>query len=122
MAKMCSKFKKLTVGVNPRNKNSYTKSLFYLIIFHYHIAIAAMEIVSKLINKLIILLLILIIELILLIRKLKSHNTHPITTPQFLKFIEDKHPTICYTKRMKLDCLECSVCLCEFMEGDKMKL
>ncbi|CAL0327938.1 unnamed protein product [Lupinus luteus] len=80
-----------------------------------------MEIISKLINKLIIILFILIIELMLFIHKLKSHNTHPITTPQFLKFIEEKHPTICYTKRMKLYCLECSVCLCELKEGDKVR-
>ncbi|KAK7281044.1 hypothetical protein RIF29_08692 [Crotalaria pallida] len=83
-----------------------------------------MATLSKLFSTLIILLVILMLQLMIRIRKLKSNtnpNPNPINTPRFLKFIEDKHPTICYTKRLKLDRLECSVCLSEFKEGEKVR-
>ncbi|KAJ1394141.1 Zinc finger, RING-type [Sesbania bispinosa] len=72
--------------------------------------------------KMIILLAVLLIELIILFRKLTS-DTRPITTQQYLKFIEQKNPTICYTKKvLKLEeQVECTVCLSEFEEGDKVR-
>ncbi|XP_027337835.1 E3 ubiquitin-protein ligase RHA2B-like [Abrus precatorius] len=78
---------------------------------------------SKLFNKLcgkaILLLAYLLIELFILIQKLRSR---PITTRQYLKFIEKKNPTICYTKRLKGEnVVECSVCLSEFKEGEKVR-
>jgi E3 ubiquitin-protein ligase RHA2 len=75
----------------------------------------------KLCQKFAILLIFLLVELIILIWRL-TKDTRPITTRQYIKFIEEKNPTIRYTKKMKSHSHgECSVCLCEFEEGDKIR-
>ncbi|KAL1290096.1 hypothetical protein AAHE18_20G105300 [Arachis hypogaea] len=52
----------------------------------------------------------------------------PITTKKYLRFIEEKNPTICYSKKssklLKLKPprhVECTLCLSEFMEGEKLR-
>ncbi|XP_061337432.1 probable E3 ubiquitin-protein ligase XERICO [Gastrolobium bilobum] len=75
----------------------------------------------QLCGKIILLLACLLIELIVLIRKLTTEDTSPITTEQYLKFIEEKNPTICYTKGLRTEHVECRVCLSEFEEGDKVR-
>ncbi|KAG5146884.1 hypothetical protein JHK84_032427 [Glycine max] len=87
-----------------------------------------MKPLSKLLNKfcgkMIMLLASLLIELIILIQKLRE--SRPISTRQYLKLIEKKNPTICYTKRLNLKAehaataTECRVCLSEFEEGEKV--
>lgn len=72
----------------------------------------------KLCGKLLVLLASLLIELIILIQKQRSR---PINTRQYLKLIEKKNPTICYTKRLKAEETECRVCLSEFEEGEKVR-
>ncbi|KAG4975297.1 E3 ubiquitin-protein ligase RHA2A [Glycine soja] len=88
-----------------------------------------MKPLSKLLNKfcgkMIMLLASLLIELIILIQKLRE--SRPISTRQYLKLIEKKNPTICYTKRLNLKpehaatATECRVCLSEFEEGEKVR-
>lgn len=73
---------------------------------------------QELSGKIIILLALLVIELITLIWKLTS-DTRPITTVEYLRFIEEKNPTICYTKEQAH--VECRVCLSEFEEGEKVR-
>ncbi|TKY47624.1 E3 ubiquitin-protein ligase RHA2A [Spatholobus suberectus] len=73
---------------------------------------------NKLCGKMIVVLASLLIELIILIQKLRSR---PISTRQYLKLIEKKNPTICYTKRLKAVPAECRVCLSEFEEGEKVR-
>lgn len=83
------------------------------------------DLLYQLYTKLIVLLTYLLIELILLIWYLKS-DTRKITTTQYLNFIEEKNPTILFTrKRMKKpsesEHVDCRVCLSEFEEGDKVR-
>ncbi|KAK7311157.1 hypothetical protein RJT34_09107 [Clitoria ternatea] len=73
---------------------------------------------NKLCRKMILIFASLLIELIILIQKQRSR---PITTRQYLKFIEEKNPTIRYSKRLKAGEVECSVCLSEFEEGEKVR-
>ncbi|KAL9332677.1 hypothetical protein ACSQ67_002287 [Phaseolus vulgaris] len=79
----------------------------------------------KFCGEIVILLASLVIELIILIQKLKSSSSSPISTHQYLKFIEKNNPTICYTKRLlkaEQGCdAECRVCLCELEEGEKVR-
>ncbi|XP_004502459.1 uncharacterized protein [Cicer arietinum] len=74
---------------------------------------------QKLCNKIAILLVFVLVELIILIWRLTS-DTRPITTRQYIKFIEEKNPTIRYNKKLKSH-VECSVCLSEFEEGEKVR-
>jgi len=77
----------------------------------------------KFCSKIIILLASLVIELIILIQKLKS-SSNPISTHQYLKLIEKKNPTICYSRSLSKDedgGAECRVCLCELEEGEKVR-
>ncbi|RDY07009.1 E3 ubiquitin-protein ligase RHA2A, partial [Mucuna pruriens] len=54
--------------------------------------------------------------------KKKRRSLRPISTQQYLKFIEKKNPTICYSKRrLKAKNAECRVCLSEFEEGEKVR-
>ncbi|CAL5203853.1 unnamed protein product [Lathyrus oleraceus] len=81
---------------------------------------------NKLCNKIAILLLYILVEFIILIWKLTSPETQPITTRRYLKFIEEKNPTIRYTKKwnkkpLLLLNMDCSVCLCDFEEGEKVR-
>lgn len=83
------------------------------------------KLLNKLCGKMIMLLASLLIELIILIQKLRE--SRPISTRQYLKLIEKKNPTICYTKRLNLKAehaataTECRVCLSEFEEGEKVR-
>ncbi|KAJ7956879.1 RING/U-box superfamily protein [Quillaja saponaria] len=53
---------------------------------------------------------------------LTESDKRPITTTQYLKLIEDKYPTIYYTKKWKPEQhLDCSVCLSEFKDGEKIR-
>lgn len=82
---------------------------------------ALSELFYQLYAKTMVLLAYMLIELILVVQYMKS-DTRPITTTQYLKFIEEKNPTICYTKGLKPDhVVECRVCLSEFEEGDKLR-
>ncbi|XP_061344019.1 RING-H2 finger protein ATL57-like [Gastrolobium bilobum] len=81
---------------------------------------ALSDLLDQLFTKTIVLFTYMLIELILFIRYLKS-DTHPITTTQYLNFIEEKNPTICYTRRLKPEQIECRVCLSEFEEGEKVR-
>ncbi|KAL1336677.1 hypothetical protein HN51_031056 [Arachis hypogaea] len=80
---------------------------------------------SKLFNRLcgriIILLAYLLLQLIILIKKLESSFTGPIAKLQYLRFIEEKNPTIPYTNEMKPRHVQCTVCLSEFKEEEKVR-
>ncbi|MED6158262.1 hypothetical protein PIB30_031101 [Stylosanthes scabra] len=80
---------------------------------------------SKLFNhvcgRIIILLAYLLLELIILIKKLESSFTAPIAKIKYLRTIEEKNPTIPYTKGMKLRHVQCTVCLSEFNQGEKVR-
>ncbi|CAL5214468.1 unnamed protein product [Lathyrus oleraceus] len=60
-----------------------------------------------------------LIELILIICYLKS-TKNPITTTQYLNFIEEKNPTRKLKKPTK-EHIDCRVCLSEFKEGDTVR-
>ncbi|KAL1364846.1 hypothetical protein HN51_012997 [Arachis hypogaea] len=83
------------------------------------------EVLYQLYAKAIVLLAYMLIELVLLIQYLKSdkRSSTTITTTQYLRFVEEKNPTILYTKSMmqQLDPVECRVCLNEFHEGDQLR-
>ncbi|KAF7840003.1 putative E3 ubiquitin-protein ligase XERICO [Senna tora] len=81
---------------------------------------AISEIFSKICTKAIILLALLLIQLMLLIKKLRS-ETRPISTTQYLKLIEQKNPTISFTKRLKQEHVDCRVCLSELKEGQRVR-
>ncbi|KAJ1398624.1 Zinc finger, RING-type [Sesbania bispinosa] len=83
---------------------------------------ALSELFYHLYAKTIVLFTYMLIELILIIRYLKSNHTpDPISTTQYLNFIEEKNPTTCYTKRLKTEHVDCRVCLSEFEEGEKVR-
>ncbi|XP_027364453.1 probable E3 ubiquitin-protein ligase XERICO [Abrus precatorius] len=81
---------------------------------------ALSELLYQLYSKTIVLLTYILIELILIIRYLKS-DTNSISTTQYLNFIEENNPTIRYTRRLKVDHLDCRVCLSEFEEGENVR-
>ncbi|CAJ2676998.1 unnamed protein product [Trifolium pratense] len=74
------------------------------------------EILYQLYVKTILILTYMLIELILIICYLKS-NKNPITTTQYLNFIEEKNPTR-RLKKPTTEIIDCRVCLSEFEEGD----
>ncbi|KAM1161119.1 hypothetical protein ACFX2B_000248 [Malus domestica] len=86
-----------------------------------------MEAISRFISHLcalsIIFFTLLILEIVVLARSVAGLNPNSgkrvITTTQYLKLIEQKNPTICYTKKLKAT--ECSVCFSDFEEGDKVR-
>ncbi|XVF61708.1 hypothetical protein PTKIN_Ptkin08bG0152300 [Pterospermum kingtungense] len=84
----------------------------------------------------------LLLEVVILIRSITSgvrdSEKRLITTTQYLKFIEEKNPTICYTRRSPSSSpssssssrqqqqvdqsnYECAVCLSELEEGEKVR-
>lgn len=77
------------------------------------------KVFQKLCNKIAVLLIFVLVELIIFIWKLTS-DTQSITTRQYIKFIEEKNPTIRYNKKLNSHG-DCSVCLCEFEEGEKVR-
>ncbi|XP_020236950.1 RING-H2 finger protein ATL3-like [Cajanus cajan] len=77
------------------------------------------EVLYQLYAKTIVLLTYMLIELILIIQYLIRPN--PISTTQFLSFIEEKNPTIPFTTKLKADHIDCRVCLAEFQEGEKVR-
>ncbi|MED6181425.1 hypothetical protein PIB30_019325 [Stylosanthes scabra] len=87
-----------------------------------------LEVLYHLYAKALVLLAYMLIEAVLFLQYLKSDKrssstTTTITTAQYLRFIEEKNPTIHYTKSMlkQPDHVECRVCLNEFQEGDKLR-
>jgi E3 ubiquitin-protein ligase RHA2 len=71
------------------------------------------------------------LEVVILVRSITglkpNSEKRVITTAQYLKLIDQKNPTVSYTKK-KLRALtpheatsECSVCLSEFEEGEKIR-
>ncbi|KAM1074208.1 hypothetical protein ACFX11_019384 [Malus domestica] len=84
---------------------------------------ALSKFISHLYTLTIIFFTLLILEIAILVRSVAGLNLNSgkrvITTTQYLKLIEQKNPTICYTKKLKAT--ECSVCLSDFEEGDKIR-
>lgn len=78
------------------------------------------EFLYQLYAKAIVLLTYMLIQLIFIIQYLKS-DTHPISTTQYLNFIEEKNPTIQFNRRLKAEHIDCRVCLSEFQEGEKVR-
>ncbi|KAI4317219.1 hypothetical protein L6164_025109 [Bauhinia variegata] len=80
------------------------------------------ELFSQLYTKIVVFLTLRLLKLVLLIGHLMS-DTQTNTTTQFLKLIEERNPTICFTRRLKppdnID--QCRVCLSEFEEGEKVR-
>ncbi|RHN42975.1 putative transcription factor C2H2 family [Medicago truncatula] len=74
------------------------------------------ELLYQLYVKTIVLFTYMLIELILVICYLKS-TKNPITTTQYLNFIEEKNPTT-RLKKLAAEHIDCRVCLSEFEEGD----
>ncbi|XWS33273.1 hypothetical protein CRYUN_Cryun22dG0067500 [Craigia yunnanensis] len=69
-----------------------------------------------------------LLEVVILIRSIIGgvcgSEKRLITTTQYLKFIEEKNPTICYSRRSssRVDLsTECTVCLSELEEGEKVR-
>ncbi|KAI4317220.1 hypothetical protein L6164_025110 [Bauhinia variegata] len=83
---------------------------------------AIAQLFSQLYTKTMVLLAILLLELVLLIRYFKS-DAQTITPTQYLKLIEEKNPTIRFTRRLKPpeNTDQCRVCLSEFEEGEKVR-
>ncbi|KAK7358934.1 hypothetical protein VNO77_00875 [Canavalia gladiata] len=81
---------------------------------------ALSEFLYQLYAKTIVLLTYMLLDLILIIQYLKS-DTRPISTTQYLNFIEEKNPAILYSRGLKAEELDCRVCLCEFEEGEKVR-
>ncbi|KAF5747427.1 E3 ubiquitin-protein ligase XERICO [Tripterygium wilfordii] len=44
-----------------------------------------------------------------------------LTTTQFFKFLEERNPTISYTRKLKPQSRDCAVCLSDFVEGEKIR-
>ncbi|KAL4368681.1 hypothetical protein GQ457_05G015040 [Hibiscus cannabinus] len=71
----------------------------------------------------------LLLEIVILIRSITGGVSDPgkrlITTTQYIKFIEEKNPTIIYStrssSRMDQSSNECTVCLSELEEGEKVR-
>ncbi|XVE86715.1 hypothetical protein DITRI_Ditri18aG0055900 [Diplodiscus trichospermus] len=71
----------------------------------------------------------LLLEVVILIRSITGgvcdSEERLITTTQYLKFIEEKNPTIRYSRRSSARPLdqsnECAVCLSELEEGEKVR-
>lgn len=112
------------------SNNIYTQFLFGTgnpFNYHQHLAETDMKAAISdffflLYAKTIVLLIFLLIQLIILIRNLKTH-TSPITISQYLQLIEEKSPSVCFSKTTLniLDQQECRVCLCDLQEGDKVR-
>ncbi|KAH7520662.1 hypothetical protein FEM48_Zijuj08G0169600 [Ziziphus jujuba var. spinosa] len=66
-----------------------------------------------------------LLELVILVRSITGAKPNSdkcvITTTQYLKLIEEKNPTRFFSERLRLELPECSVCLSEFEEGDKIR-
>ncbi|KAK4271567.1 hypothetical protein QN277_020243 [Acacia crassicarpa] len=78
---------------------------------------ALSEIFSQFCSKVVVLLALLLIQLMLLTKKLRS-DTRPITTTQYLKLLERKNPTTCFTKRLRQEDAECR---CAYLNSKKGK-
>lgn len=79
------------------------------------------EVLYELYAKTIVLLTYMLIELILIIQYVIKSDTRPISTTQYLNFIEEKNPTIPCTTTLKAEHIDCRVCLSEFEEGEKVR-
>ncbi|GLT68873.1 hypothetical protein SLA2020_410680 [Shorea laevis] len=84
---------------------------------------AISEFFSHLYTITLVLFTILILELVMLVQSVTGfHSRKPkINSTQYLKFIEEKNPTIRYSRRSKLEPNECIVCLSEIEEGEKVR-
>ncbi|KAK6258939.1 hypothetical protein SCA6_013413 [Theobroma cacao] len=69
----------------------------------------------------------LLLEVVILIRSVTGgvcdSEKRLITTTQYLKFIEEKNPTVRYSSRSssRLESNECAVCLSELEEGEEVR-
>lgn len=67
----------------------------------------------------------LLLEFIILIRSITGAKPNSdkcvITTTQYLKLIEEKNPTRFFPDRLRPELPECTVCLSDFEEGDKIR-
>uniref|UniRef100_A0A6M2EN90 RING-type domain-containing protein n=1 Tax=Populus davidiana TaxID=266767 RepID=A0A6M2EN90_9ROSI len=85
------------------------------------------EFFSHLYTMTVVFLSLLLLEIVILIRSvigstLKSDKPI-ISTTQYLRHIEEKNPTISYSKKLmrQQDSLECAVCLSDFSEGESVR-
>ncbi|KAM7262033.1 hypothetical protein ACFE04_021110 [Oxalis oulophora] len=69
----------------------------------------------------------LLLEVIILVRSAAGtlnnyglNNKRMITTSEYLEFIEEKNPTIQYKKGC-LEAMQCTVCLSEYEEGERVR-
>lgn len=67
----------------------------------------------------------LLLEVIILVRSIiglsPKSDKRVLTTNQYLNLIEEKNPTIRYTKRLRTEPTECAVCLSEFKEDEEIR-
>lgn len=88
---------------------------------------ALFEFFSNLKTRTVVFFTLLLIEIIILTYSLTGLSPNSdklvITTNQYLKLIEKKNPTISFSKRTRImaEPIECTVCLSEFEEGDKVR-
>ncbi|KAL2521589.1 E3 ubiquitin-protein ligase [Forsythia ovata] len=68
---------------------------------------------------------ILFLELVILVRAavgtIHGCKNRPITTTQYLKLVEDKNPACRYKTGLRMESLECAVCLSIYEEGDEIR-
>lgn len=68
---------------------------------------------------------ILVLELVILIRSVTGgasrFQKRPITLTQYIRLIEEKNPTIHYSRKSRPEANECTVCLSEIEEGERIR-
>lgn len=67
----------------------------------------------------------LFLELVILVRAvvgtIPGSKNRPITTTQYLKLVERKNPACRYKPGLRMESLECAVCLSVYEEGDEIR-
>ncbi|KAL2498769.1 RING-type domain-containing protein [Abeliophyllum distichum] len=68
---------------------------------------------------------ILFLELVILVRaaagSIHGCKNRPITTTQYLKLVEEKNPACRYKTGLRMESLECAVCLSKYEEEDEIR-